>query len=747
MRARHCAICVLFSLINFDLGRSAVTANLGHAFGFGITHRFASILIPKLGQIDFGTGARAMRQHILSVIFVACAVLGFGSVAAPERAVAQVSCPAADGSTAAVSEVTRLRYLNGRSTQECEAASSPGDFYINSPGNTSQINRFYLWLPGASVSAVGNPAKITLHNSTVTAVVCTGATTGGIGTAVGTIELEPDESCELHVFWEKGTDDVSFTGGTLSRIGDAYSIDSNGILAGDIFGGTAATVAAIDVERNGVSFSDGDTDDQGTQTAGTPITLTYTIYNTGSEELTINYIESTNEQNLQAPVTFANPLDSTDDLGTNRQIPIGGSFEFTATFTPDDPTDFSFDLNIGTPATADEIFNVIVSGSDSTVSATMSGPQVIARTQRIISNFMGRRASQIVGKEPDLTKRLGDGGKSSGGDGPVSVTGEGTAGNNNLAFATSLRQAIGSTQVAKRKRMGESPSRMALGARQEGRQSGSLKDASQDGQALDDLIPQPQPRLGLWAEGTWARVDDDTAKSDFGLLYVGADYRFRDGLVVGLIAQFDRTDEEDDANDYAIEGKGWMVGPYVVARLSANLIFDARAAWGKSNNEVSPYNTYTDDFDGQRKLLRGRLTGDFSFGGVHVAPHIGVIYFSEEQKAYTDSNGYAIGAQTVELGRLTFGPKFSTAFKRSDGVTIAPFVAINGIWDFKRTDQVDIDTGFAVTGSDKFRARTEAGLSIRLPQGVAITGEGFYDGIGADGYNAYGGSLKVGVPF
>ena len=145
--------------------------------------------------------------------------------------------------------------------------------------------------------------------------------------------------------------------------------------------------------------------------------------------------------------------------------------------------------------------------------------------------------------------------------------------------------------------------------------------------------------------------------------------------------------------------------------------------------------------------MRGRLTGDFTFGAVHVAPHIGVIYFEEQQKAYIDSNGYAIGEQTVKLGRLTFGPKVSTSFTRADGTIIAPFIAIQGIWDFKRTDQIDIDTGFAVTGSDKFRARTEAGLSIRLPQGVAITGEGFYDGIGADGFNAYGGSVKVGVPF
>ena len=481
--------------------------------------------------------------------------------------------------------------------------------------------------------------------------------------------------------------------------------------------------------------------------------MTYTINNTGTEVLTINFVEFSDALNLRAQdpdplVIFENVADSTDDLSTNRDIPVGGSLEFTATFTPDVPADFGFTLGIATPALINEVFFIHVSGSDDTLSPTLS----TARTQRIISNFMGRRASQIVGKEPDLTKRLSDGGNSSSANSPVSVTGDGTGNNNNLAFATSLRQvigrqAIGGTRLAKQKRIDDSDSRMALGGRQDTRQGGSLKDGPEDAQASDSTIPQPQPRFGLWAEGTWARIDDDTAKSDFGLLYVGADYRFRDGLVVGLIAQFDRTDEEDDVNDFAIEGKGWMVGPYVVARLSANLIFDARAAWGKSNNEVSPYNTYTDDFKGRRWLVRSRLTGDFKFGAVHIAPHVGVIYFEEEQKAYTDSLGNAIGAQTAELGRLTFGPKFSTSFRRPDGTIIAPFVAINGIWDFKRTDQVDIDTGLAVTGSDKFRARTEAGLSIRLPQGVAITGEGFYDGIGADGYNAYGGSVKVGVPF
>lgn len=40
-----------------------------------------------------------MRQHLLSVIFVACGMLSFGGVVAPERAMAQLTCESGTGIT------------------------------------------------------------------------------------------------------------------------------------------------------------------------------------------------------------------------------------------------------------------------------------------------------------------------------------------------------------------------------------------------------------------------------------------------------------------------------------------------------------------------------------------------------------------------------------------------------------------------------------------------------------------------
>src|SRR5262249_40797902 len=155
--------------------------------------------------------------------------------------------------------------------------------------------------------------------------------------------------------------------------------------------------------------------------------------------------------------------------------------------------------------------------------------------------------------------------------------------------------------------------------------------------------------------------------SAFGLLHVGVDYRFSDRLVVGMLAQFDWMDQTDDTEHYAVSGSGWLAGPYVVARLHYNLLFDGRAAWGQSANEVSPFATYTDSFDTTRWMLKANFTGDFHEGAWTFAPHAGLIYFEEHQQAYVDSNNIYIPGQTATLGRLMFGPKIGYQFEARDG--------------------------------------------------------------------------------
>ncbi len=47
---------------------------------------------------------------------------------------------------------------------------------------------------------------------------------------------------------------------------------------------------------------------------------------------------------------------------------------------------------------------------------------------------------------------------------------------------------------------------------------------------------------------------------------------------------------------------------------------------------------------------------------------------------------------------------------------------------------------------DEFRARLEGGVSAYMPNGISLNIEGYYDGIGSDNLEAYGGSVRVKVP-
>ncbi len=122
-----------------------------------------------------------------------------------------------------------------------------------------------------------------------------------------------------------------------------------------------------------------------------------------------------------------------------------------------------------------------------------------------------------------------------------------------------------------------------------------------------------------------------------------------------------------------------------------------------------------------------------------------MIYFEEDQKSYTDSLAVFIPGQTVSLGRVTFGPKVSTSIQRADGTVISPHLSIKGIWDFDKAEIVNLTSGLAA-GSDDLRARAEGGISVLMPNGWSLTGEGFYDGIGSNNLEAYGGSVTLRVP-
>jgi uncharacterized repeat protein (TIGR01451 family) len=327
---------------------------------------------------------------------------------------------------------------------------------------------------------------------------------------------------------------------------------------------------------------------------------------------------------------------------------------------------------------------------------------VRTRTMATINNFLVRRADQITLNDPDLALRMLQ--KKTGGR----VTGS----------ADSDRAQV------------------TLVASASGEDANLYKVVGADAAA----------NINMWAEVNFSRVNAETAKNSLALAFVGIDYQLSENTILGLMGQFDWADEEDDRENFSVSGNGWMVGPYLVSRLTDKLIFDGRAAWGKSDNEVSPFRTYTDSFDTNRWLLKGQFTGDFDLDDWRLNPSVAVIYFEEKQQAYTASLGIDIFGQTVKLGRATFGPQFSKTYKVSEKTNLTPNFSLKGVWDFDKTDIVNLNTGLAL-GTDDLRARTEAGFTANFNSGTSLGLDGFYDGIGAKNFEAYGVKLHMNFAF
>jgi outer membrane autotransporter protein len=182
----------------------------------------------------------------------------------------------------------------------------------------------------------------------------------------------------------------------------------------------------------------------------------------------------------------------------------------------------------------------------------------------------------------------------------------------------------------------------------------------------------------------------------------------------------------------------------VVGRLTPNIYFDARAAWGRSENDTSPLGTYIDTFDTDRWLTQANLTGVWNYGPWRISPTVGVTYYNDEQEAYVDSNGVAIAGQEVSLGRVNFGPEIGYRFTAADGSTIEPLVAIEGLWDFDKDGAVQVN-GTTVSTND-VRAKIKAGINVIGASGYAIKMTGVYDGIGDDEFESYGGQLWIDMP-
>jgi len=501
------------------------------------------------------------------------------------------------------------------------------------------------------------------------------------------------------------------------------------------------------------------TADPSTFTApGQIITYTYTVKNAGN--LTVTSISVTDDK-----IAGAVPC-------TPSTLAPGASATCTAsyTITPADVTNGSV-VNTA-KATGKDPANQPVVSNEAKATVTFDKKGHIDRTREVIRNFINRRVDLLASNEPDRARLLRRFNRQQADppgslkDGPMKLGGSAEGGNGRFSFAASYSQmrAHAQAEAARKAREAENPDEASDAARSEqvaGFSSPAFGTGADRSGAMrlgagHDRSHQLQPvtqggapsTFDFWIEGHFQRWEDDSADADrsgkFGILYVGADYLVRPGLLVGALVQFDYMDDRSSKNNTDVNGNGWMAGPYMSLKLSDNIIFDARAAWGQSDNSVNPFGVYTDKFDTDRWLAKANLTGNWQFGRLRFTPSIGVITVEEHQKAYVDSVGVTIPGQRASIGRLSFGPEFGYVIEQRDGSIVEPHISFTGMWDFDKTATTSI--GGLTVSNDDFRVKVEGGVIVRAPTGFSMRTTLSYDGLGSDDFGAWGGQVWVNLP-
>jgi len=297
--------------------------------------------------------------------------------------------------------------------------------------------------------------------------------------------------------------------------------------------------------------------------------------------------------------------------------------------------------------------------------------------------------------------------------------------------------------------------RTAAAAAEARRQQQKLADAGlglADSRLIDPTLSMHQG-LDLWIEGHISRYSDDlggiSREGDFRILYVGADYLVAPGVLFGALVQVDYTKEdvEDPALNGTVEGTGWMAGPYLGIAISDNLFFDARAAWGQSDNEINLWDPQlgarSGNFDTDRWLARATLTGNRTIGNWRLSPQAGVAYGNETYDSYANTYQQSVPGQSIAIGRFTVGSEIGYRMEFADGAVLEPHAGVTGIMNFA-SDELVING--VVVETNESRLKVDGGFNFSLPSGWGMRAAGTYDGIGSDELESYSGSLTVNMP-
>lgn len=223
---------------------------------------------------------------------------------------------------------------------------------------------------------------------------------------------------------------------------------------------------------------------------------------------------------------------------------------------------------------------------------------------------------------------------------------------------------------------------------------------------------------------------------------LGSHKQFSTNLIVGSMLQFDIIDSA--GSDFTQTSNGFLAGPYFVASNAARTLFvDGSLLYGKSWNEISPTGAYTDDYTSERWLATVKVSGNIERDAFTLRPNVNVKYVSDENESYVDSLGNDIAASDVTIAQAAIGLDAIIPVAVASG-SLDLLLGVSGIHSEESFTGASADIRDDLSQS---RGRIDLGFEWQGEAGSVFTASMFYDGLGADDFEAQGLSLAYHITF
>ena len=515
-------------------------------------------------------------------------------------------------------------------------------------------------------------------------------------------------------------------GGTLTA---AAGGDTIAFAGGELGAGATCTLIVDVTSAVAGSYSNGPEAVTSSLGASTPVQATLTVDAAPAGGTVTFEVNSDTDGAFgfsSAEPGLTTSLEISGGTGSTGALPVATAGSHSVTVTAPagvrltaiacDDTDSTADVSAAT-------VSVTVDASED-VTCTITARSPVEETVETINRFLTRRADLILSSEPDPSRRFDRLKRGSGNAGPVSFSNDdlkallpftAQGGNGDYGFSTSLPQA----------RRAIASAALALGP---------------DG----DIAYVENHRFDAWFEAQYKEFDAGAdRRGDFGVAYAGVDYLLTPDVLVGALVSFDTMEETTDTG--TVSGDGWMAGPYMTARLAPSLYFDGRLAAGESDNRISPFGVYTDEFPTGRWLSMASLTGEFQRGDWTIRPHASLSYLEERQKSYVDGVGATISGRTVRLGQFKIGPAFTGRFEGAEGRIYSPYLKVDAIYNVgDTTGATPAEANDAEV--EGWRARVKAGVSMTTEHGTRLSLGATHAGFGRSDFETWGLTFELSVP-